>query len=199
MKEQTEIPEDRAGDGIRPWTTLDVELVADCRIFAVKRIRRESPDGGKRGEFCTIDSPDWVNVIALTDEGEVVMIRQYRHGSDEITLEIPGGILDEGEKPEDAARRELLEETGFAGDRGRIIGCVRPNPALFDNSAYTVLITGARRVAEPSPDEHEDIAVRLYSLKEAEEMLRRGEITHSLVVNAFLWLRLYGTEEGPTG
>lgn len=118
MKEQSEFPEDRVGDGIRPWATLDVELVADCRIFAVKRVRRESPDGGKRGEFCTIDSPDWVNVIALTDEGEVVMIRQYRHGSNEITLEIPGGILDEGEKPEDAAGRELLEETGFAGTGG---------------------------------------------------------------------------------
>lgn len=188
------LSEEALTDRVHPWTTLEVELVADCRIFAVNRFRRASPVSGKVGEFNTISSANWVNVIALTDQQEVVMIRQYRHGSDEITLEIPGGILDDGETPEEAGARELLEETGFAGERAEIIGSVRPNPALFNNYAYTVLITGARRVAEPSPDEHEEIASRLYTLNEVEEMLRRGEITHSLVVNAFLWLRLHEKE-----
>lgn len=187
------------GKEVHPWITLQVELVADCRIFTLQRYRRASPLSGKVGEFNTISSANWVNVVALTDEGNVVMIRQYRHGSNEITLEIPGGIIDDGETPEQAGRRELLEETGFAGEDVQVIGVVRPNPALFDNYAYTVLISGVRRVARPTPDEHEEIAVQLYSLKDTEEMVRRGEITHSLVLNAFLWLRIHrenGAEAG---
>lgn len=188
MKEGSD---DTGGDIVHPWTTLEVEQVLDCRIFSVKRCRRASPVTGKVSEFTTISSPDWVNVVALTGEEDVVMIRQYRHGSDEVTLEIPGGIIDPDETPEEAARRELMEETGFEGGDAQIIGRVRPNPALFDNCAYTVLITGARRTAEPSPDEHEEVSVHLHRLNDVDRLLREGGITHTLVVNAFLWLRYH--------
>ena len=172
---------------IEEWETLTVEQVADCRIFLVHRNRRRSPSSGRGGTFHTISSADWVNVLALTEEGNVVMIRQYRHGADEVTLEIPGGIIDPGESPEEAGARELLEETGYSAKKLETIGVVNPNPALFDNTAYTILATGARLVSSPSPDDLEEIAVELYSMSQINQMLMEGGITHSLVLNAFLW------------
>ena len=172
---------------IEEWKTLGVEQVADCRIFHVDRYRRQSPLSGRVGEFHTIGSPDWVNIVALTEDEQLLMIRQYRHGIDQIILEIPGGMMDAGESPEEAGARELREETGYDADIVQVIGCAHSNPALFDNRSYTVLATGARPVAAPSLDEHEEIAVELYSLGQVDQMVREGEITHALVLNALLW------------
>ncbi|MCE2504396.1 MAG: NUDIX hydrolase [Chlorobi bacterium] len=176
---------------IRPWEGLGSEQVADCHVFTVHRHRRKSPENNVVGEFHTISAPDWVNVLALTDDNQAVMIRQYRHGTDEITLEIPGGMIDPGEGPEEAARRELLEETGYEAEYTEVIGSVRPNPALFDNTNYTVLARGVRRLALQSLDEHEEIHVTVYSLDQIDRMLRDGEISHALVVDAFFWYHLH--------
>jgi ADP-ribose pyrophosphatase len=182
--------------GLEPWSTLSREKVTDCRIFTVDKVRRRSPDGEKEGDFFLIGSKDWVNVIALTPDDRIILIRQYRHGSDEVTLEIPGGILDEGEAPEDAARRELREETGFDCEELTVIGRVRPNPALFDNWAYTVLARCSAPAGEASFDEHEEIEVELVDAGRIDEMLGSGAITHALVVDAFLWYRLHREKGG---
>lgn len=172
---------------IEEWETVGVEQVADCCIFRVHRTTRKSPLSGRVGEFHTIDSPDWVNVVALTSNREIVMIRQYRHGIDHVIWEIPGGMMDPGELPQVAGARELLEETGYTSESVHVIGCAHSNPALFNNKSYTVLATGARRVAAPSLDEHEEIAVELYTLDQVDQMVKDGTITHSLVLNALLW------------
>jgi 8-oxo-dGTP pyrophosphatase MutT (NUDIX family) len=179
-------------NSVQPWETLGREESLDCRIFTVEKIDRQSPDGSKRGDFYIIDSKDWVNVVAITVEGELVLIRQYRHGSDELTLEIPGGILDEGESPIDAARRELLEETGYEAQELQVIGRVRPNPAFLTNWAYTVLATGVRITSEVAFDEHEEIDVEVVPLKQLDDLLRSGAITHALVIDALMWFRLHG-------
>jgi 8-oxo-dGTP pyrophosphatase MutT (NUDIX family) len=118
------------------------------------------------------------------------MVRQYRHGSREITLEIPGGIVDPGETPAEAAARELLEETGYRAERVEAIGSVNPNPALFENRCHTFLASGAVRVAEIQNTQLEETSVELVPMVEIPDQLRRGRIDHALVVAALYWYAL---------
>ena len=173
------------------WDTLEVGEALDRGVFKIQEIVRRSPRTGHAGTYQVLRIADWANVVALTPEDEVVLIAQYRHGTDSVTLEIPGGVLEPGEAPADGVARELREETGFTGDPPVLIGTVHPNPAIQDNACTTWLVTGARRTAEPEPDEGEDIDVVLVPRREIPALLRAGRITHSLVVAAFHWLELY--------
>lgn len=133
-----------------------------------------------------------MNVVALTADEQVVLIKQYRHGIDAVTLEIPGGIIEVGETPLDAGVRELREETGFAGDDAALLGQVHPNPAYQTNICYTALVRNARLAGEQHQDGGEDIVVRLVPLSDVPKLISEGHITHALVVAAFHFLELKG-------
>ncbi|MEC9073376.1 MAG: NUDIX hydrolase, partial [Myxococcota bacterium] len=148
----------------------------------MQEVDRRSPRTGEVGRFQVLNCAPWVNVVALTDADEVVLIRQFRHGTAEVTVEIPGGLVDPGEEPERAAERELLEETGFAGAFPVQLGSVEPNPAIQDNICTTWLIRDARWVATPRPDDMEQIEVMLLPRSEVDGWIRSGKIRHALVV-----------------
>jgi ADP-ribose pyrophosphatase len=169
---------------LKNWELIDSRIDRDYRVFRIKSEQSLSPRTSKEGRFYVIDTNDWVNVIPITDDGRIVMIRQFRHGSKEITLEIPGGLVDES-NPEDAAVRELLEETGYRGNKVTFLGATNPNPAIFNNLCHTYLVEGVKRVSEIDLDPDEDIEVELMPVAEIPALIERGTINHALVIVAF--------------
>lgn len=141
-------------------------------------------------DFYKFHFPGWVNIIALTGSGDLVMIRQYRFGTDRIEWEIPGGAVNDGEDPLAAGLRELREETGYAGRNGRIIGRVCPNPAIQNNFCYTVLVEEARQVAEPCQDDMEDIEVLVLPQDAVQQLVVDGSISHGLVLNGLMFFAM---------
>lgn len=172
------------------WECLSREQVADLRIFTVERHVVRNPRTGGERTVSLLHTRDWVNVVALTDDRQVVLVSQFRHGTDAITLEIPGGLIDAGEDPRAAAVRELLEETGFSGERVTQLGCVEPNPAFLDNRCFTYLVEGCVRTHELQLDDGEDIEVSLLPLADIPDVIAQGRIEHALVVCGFWWLTL---------
>jgi 8-oxo-dGTP pyrophosphatase MutT (NUDIX family) len=172
------------------WQVVETEELQECKVFAVSRSMTRSPLTGEIHPFFRIDAGEWVNVVPITADDELVMVHQYRHGSREITLEIPGGIVDPGEMPAEAAARELLEETGYRAKRVEAIGSVNPNPALFGNRCHTFLAPEVVRVAEIQNTQLEETSVELVPMAEIPDQLRRGIIDHALVVAALYWYEL---------
>ena len=172
-----------------PWRRLESRRLQHCRVFDVDRVRFERPDGGAAEWFYRIESPEWINVIPLTRDEEVLLVRQYRFGVEGFTLEIPGGMCDPGESPLEAARRELREETGHESPRLVELGWVHPNPALQSNRCYSYLARDVERVAEPEPDPHEQFELSRVPLREIPRLIRERKITHALVVSAFQLLK----------
>jgi 8-oxo-dGTP pyrophosphatase MutT (NUDIX family) len=185
----------KSGSDPGPWKLLSSRHDADYRVFRLRTDRAVSPRTGEAHDFFVFESPDWVNVIPLTEKKEVVMIRQYRHGLREITLEIPGGLIEAGDRPEDAARRELLEETGYRAGEWQALGWVHPNPSIQNNRCFTYLARQACPAGAQRLDDKEDIGVLLVPLAFIPSLIREGRITHSLVVAAFY---RYFMESGAT-
>jgi 8-oxo-dGTP pyrophosphatase MutT (NUDIX family) len=169
----------------KPWNIVSSERRERLRIFGLRVDRAVSPRTGDAHDFYVLESDSWVNVIPLTPEREVVLVRQYRHGTRDLTLEIPGGIVEPGDSPQEAARRELREETGYEAGELSGLGFVHPNPAFLDNRCYTFIAHHARQTGPQNQDDKEDIEVLLKPLAEIPRLIREGAITHSLVVAAF--------------
>lgn len=180
------IPPSRLGS----WRELSRETIADGRIFTVERSMAESPVDGKSRPFHRIRSVDWAQLLPITANNEAVLVRQYRHGSQRITLEMPGGLIDAGEDPPTAALRECLEETGYRALSAQPLGVVNPNPALFAHRLYSFYATGVEPERAIQNTGSEVTEVVLVPVADLEGLLLAGEIEHALVAGA-LWRYLH--------
>lgn len=157
----------------RPWLTARVDKV-------------ELPNGVVHPEYYVLEYPTWVNIIAVTADGRFVMVEQYRHGLGDVFTELVAGVAEKGEEPLQAARRELLEETGFGGGEWQLYTVLSANPGSMNNLTYTFLATGVEKISAQHLDETEDIAVRLLTTDEVKAMLLSDEMKQSLMA-APLW------------
>lgn len=171
---------------IKSWNRRKSQVLQETRILDFCEATEISPYTDKEHKFVFIDSPNWVNLVPITQRDEIVMIRQYRHGSQEVTLEIPGGMVDTGESPDMAAIRECEEETGYSATAAHSLGVLNPNPALFNNALHTYYAYVEESNAEAHYSETEVIEVELVAIERLESLLLDGSIDHALVC-ATLW------------
>ena len=176
-----------AGGGrLGRWQRLRSEKILETRVFDVRKDASRSPRTGQTHDFFALETGDWVNIIPITENGEVVLIRQFRHGIADFTLEIPGGMIDdEDPSPAYAARREMQEETGYDSEDIHSLGSVHPNPAIQGNRTHMFLARGVRLCRETSFDTTEETEVVLAPLVKIPELIAGGHISHALVICAF--------------
>lgn len=176
---------------LKAWQRLRSQIVYSCRIFSLREDHKRSPRTGRGHDFYVLEAGDWVNIIPLTADGQVVLIRQYRHGVEAMTLEIPGGMVDaEDPSPLHAARREMQEETGYDSAEVTALGAIHPNPAIQANRCHSFVARNVQKRFETHFDTTEETEVVLVPLADIPDLIRRGQITHALVVVAFHWYDL---------
>jgi len=175
---------------IKHWIRKDLQLIADCRVLTVHESVSVSPTTSMEHHFYVMNTVDWVNIVPVTADNQLVCIRQFRHGTEQITLEIPGGMVDPGEEPAVSAARECLEETGYEASEVMSLGVLAPNPALFSNRLHTYVAKDVKPVADINNTSTEHTEVQLVPLDQVEQMLVEGHIDHALVA-ATLWRLLY--------
>jgi 8-oxo-dGTP pyrophosphatase MutT (NUDIX family) len=175
------------------WETISSEQIADCRVFSVNRnLAVPGGEDERAHNFYVLHPNNWVNVIPITENNEVVLIEQFRHGTGQLTLEIPGGMVDDSDvSPLHAASRELLEETGYQAQELIHIGRNHPNPALQSNACDTFLARNVKKIIEPSFNSNEYCEIRLTPIERIPLLIQSGRITHSLVIVAFYYLNLH--------
>jgi ADP-ribose pyrophosphatase len=166
---------------LKPWVLLGSKQIAETRIFKLLQDRWVSPRTGQEHTFSSIESADFVNVLGVTTDDRLLMIRQFRFGTREFTLEVAGGMVEPGEDHALTAVRELREETGYVGKTCQYLGYCLPNPAIFNNRAHMYLIEGCERDGELVLDPGEDIEVTPTPVEEVLGQWRAGEIKHALV------------------
>lgn len=181
---------------INKWATLKRTEIENLKIFNVTKCHREHPIWRNEGNFVVLETPCWANVIPITKSGNIVMVEQYRHGVNDITLEIPGGMVEPGEDPMAAAERECLEETGYMGEgRAIFLGDDYPNPAFMNNTHYCYVWHNCERIRRQSLDVNEDIEIIEVPIEEIRRMILDKRIHHSLVLVAFMYYYMkYGTD-----
>lgn len=168
------------------WRRLGARTVARTRIFEVQSVDFQHPHRAQPQDFFVLSAPDWVNVLALTPAGHLVLVRQFRYGTDDFSLEIPGGVMDAGEDAITAGLRELQEETGYTGTRARVLGTVHPNPAMQNNRCHLVLVEDAHRTETPDWDPDEELEILTRPVDQVYDLAYRGGITHAMVLDALL-------------
>jgi len=168
------------------WHKLRSEPLATTRIFNVTKDYFRHPQREKEQDFVVVNPPDWVNVLALTPERHLVLVRQFRFGINEFSVEIPGGVMDPGEDPVTAGLRELREEAGFVGTKARLLGSVHPNPAMQSNRCHLVLVEDARQSAELDWDPDEEFEIMTRPVDAVYALAYDGGITHAMVLDALL-------------
>ncbi len=180
------------------WTVTSTRQIADCRVFKVREDTSRRDNDKEQSNFFVVENPDLVNIVAITKDHKLVLIEQFRHGIEQIVLEIPGGMVDYGEDANEAAARELIEETGYSPGRMVAIGHSFPNPAIQNNTIHHFLALDCEKTADAAFDDHESIATRLTPLSDVENLVHNGEITHSLAVTAIYYALRYLRNEGLT-
>lgn len=178
-------------DPATAWIQESESVRQDSRLFRQIVAQRRSPHTGRQHAFYRLQGPDWVNVVAFTREGDLLVVEQFRHGIDAPTLEIPGGGCDEGESPAESARRELREETGFVSSQWVALGACTPNPATQNNRCHTFLALDCDPDGALALDPAEELQVWACSWSEWQARMRRGEVHHALVLAAFQLLSLW--------
>jgi 8-oxo-dGTP pyrophosphatase MutT (NUDIX family) len=180
-------------DTLHPWRTRTKRTIYETSIFSLEEHERVEEESGKNGTFFVVDAPAWINVVAITTEKLLVLVEQFRHGSNRFELEIVGGDTEPDEDPQLAAIRELREETGFSlspTSTVKLIGTTKPNPAFMTNLCYTYLVTDVEQSADQQFDEFERIRVHLVTYEKLLDLIRDGTIDHALVLTAIQWYRL---------
>lgn len=175
------------------WKVLNTEEIFKSGLFRLRMDKCKLPDGRIMPRYFTFEFPDWVQAVAVTKSGELVMLTQYRHSAENEFIEIPGGSTDPNttEDPLEAAKRELLEETGYTSSKWQCVGVHYPNPALQTNRIHTYLALDCEKTAEPSLDPYEDLEVMLMSAKDVYEKAHKGEVTHSLILASLFLAQPY--------
>jgi 8-oxo-dGTP pyrophosphatase MutT (NUDIX family) len=166
------------------WPTIETKNILQGGIFRYFQVKRKSPKTSEVGTFDIIQCANWVNVIAITPEKKIILIKQYRHGTDECTIEIPGGAINRGEDPLVGAQRELEEETGFTSSEWVLLGKVDVNPAFMTNTCEVFLALNAQQTAKQNLDPFEEIDVFFEDVKNINQLIKNRKITHSLVIAA---------------
>jgi len=173
------------------WDKLGDSVLTHTRIFDLRTAHYRHPVRKTERDFYVVHSPDWVNVIALTPDHQLVLVKQFRFGVDNFSVEIPGGVMDLGEEPVAAGLRELREETGYTGQNARIIGRVHSNPAILSNACHIIFVEQAVPTTELAWDADEEIEVLTAPVDEVMAWAHSGRITHSLVLDALFYFWPY--------
>lgn len=165
---------------ILKWKKLSSKYLVKEKWATLRVDTCELQNGSVKDDYYVLEYPNWVNAIALTEENKIIMVRQYRHAADIISLEVPGGVIDGDELPEYAIRRELLEETGYSFKSAELIATLYPNPATANNVTYTYLLKGGTKTHEQHLDEHEILNVEEYTIAEVKQLLADNKIDQAL-------------------
>ncbi len=179
---------------ISKWETIESKKVADLFIFDAYIKKRKNPVSGEYGNFTVLESANWVNIIPITKDNKIILIEQYRHGTDSVTFEIPGGLIERGEDPMIAGVRECTEETGYKSSESPILtGVSFPNPAYQSNQCFSYVWFNCESELEQNLDRHEVINIHSRSKEEVKKMIIDGTINHSVILTAFYFFSLkYG-------
>jgi len=173
------------------WELMTSEVMYHCRLFTVRRDRSRSPRSRQTHDFHVLETSDWVNVVPLTADEHVVMVRQFRHGIRDCTLEVPAGLVDATDRNSSAAAlRELREETGYTSRRMMPLGAVHPNPAIMTNRCHMFVAYDVEEVGAPEWDATEELAVEIVPLGEVPGLIRSGLVSNALTLVAFHLLSL---------
>ena len=173
---------------IKKWKKINSEIITENKIFTLWENKCLSPKDGKKYSFLSLDTCDWVNIIPLTKDNEVILIKQFRHGNNEITLEIPGGMTDREDKsPQESALRELVEETGYTCNEMIKLGECSPNPAIFNNLLHIYLAKNVEKKYEQNLENTEEIEITKVHINRMPSLIKSGKINHALVIAAFYY------------